>query len=85
LIEGFFIFSRAAGADQTDNIVPWRIDHRLMLPPNDSDGEMPQLARILRGENNDRASPKRRSGSETEAVLSLIARAFDWVPIESRC
>jgi hypothetical protein len=43
---------------------------------------MPQLARILRGENDDRASPKRRSRGETEAVFGLVARVLDWVPIK---
>ena len=53
-----------------------------MPPLDEPDGEMPQLARILRGENDDRASPKRRSGGETEVVLGLVARALDWVPIK---
>jgi hypothetical protein len=53
-----------------------------MLPFDEADGEVPHFARIPRGGNDDRASPKRRSGGETEAVLGLIARALDWVPIK---
>ena len=53
-----------------------------MPPFDEADGEVPQLARILRGENDDRASPKRRGGGKTEAMLGLIARALDWVPIK---
>jgi hypothetical protein len=50
-----------------------------MPPLDEADGEVPQLARILRGKNDDRASPKRRNGGKTEAV---IARALGWVLIE---
>ena len=82
LIESFFIVSGAACRDQTDHIVPWRIDHCPMPPLDEPDGKVPQLAKILRRESDDRASPKRRSGGETEAVFGLIARALDWVPIK---
>jgi len=81
-VELFFNVSSAACRDQTDHIVPWRIDHSPMPPLDEADGEVPQFARIFRGENDNRASPKRCSGGETEAVLSLIARALDWVPIK---
>ena len=53
-----------------------------MLPFDEADGEVPHFARIPRGENDDRASPKRRGGGETEAVLGLITCALDWVPIK---
>jgi hypothetical protein len=53
-----------------------------MTPVDEADGEVPQLARILRRENDDWASPKRHGLGEAKTVLRLVAGALDWIPIK---
>ena len=82
LEESFFIGAGVAGGDETEVVATKGIDDGPMSSLNQADGEMPHLARILRGKSDDGTLPKDASGSETEAVLGFIAGALGRIPIE---
>jgi hypothetical protein len=80
--ERFFIFAGVAGGDETESVAARGVDNRPVTTLDQANSEMPRLTGMLRGQNNNRACPERRSGSKADAVLHFVARAFTGVPVE---